>query len=57
MPVATAPMCTPSWAKVRSNTGSTCVMSSSTTAIMTTSSTTGTVTALRISERMRFWRS
>ena len=57
IPVATAPMRTPSWANTRSNTGSTWVTSSTTTATMTAKRVTGTVTAPRISAAMRSCRS
>ena len=57
IPRATAPMRTPSWANTLSNTGSTWVTSSTTTATITMNSVTGTATAPRMSAAMRSWRS
>ena len=57
IPVATAPMRTPSWANTRSKTGSTWVTSKITTATITANSVTGTATAPRISAAIRSWRS
>ena len=45
-------MRTPSWANTRSNTGSTWVTSSTTTATMTAKRVTGTVTAPNLSNKI-----
>ncbi len=57
IPVATAPIRTPSWAKTRSKTGRTWVTSRTTTATITANRVTGTATAPRISAAIRSWRS